>query len=215
MARPASAAERRELWDMCGVIVDDLASRVLVLNLAAQRRRPGEWLTGAARYGTPFQVTLHQLASHPIRLRPARIFACENPAVLRRACAELGPACPPLICAEGQPSTAFHKLARIAVASGGELAYHGDFDWPGVAITTRVIDRHGARPWRMTASDYLSGVKAGRYGRSPSKGDPVPTPWEPGLRETMRATGRAVYEETVADQLLADLSDASGYHEIS
>ena len=67
------------------------------------------------------------------------MFACENPAVLRRACAELGPACPPLICAEGQPSTAFHKLARIAVAVGGELAYHGDFDWPGVAITARVI----------------------------------------------------------------------------
>ena len=27
---------------------------------------------------------------------------------------------------------------------------------------------------------------------------------------TMRATGRAIYEETVADQLLADLSEASG-----
>lgn len=38
------------------------------------------------------------------------------------------------------------------------------------------------------------------------KGDPVPTPWEPELRETMRTTGRAIYEETVADQLLADLS---------
>ena len=161
VARPASAAQRRELWDLSDVIADDLASRVLVLNLAAQGDGLAEWLTGAARYGTPFQVTLHQLDTHPIRLRPARIFACENPAVLRRACAELGPACPPLICAEGQPSTAFHKLVRIAVASGSELAYHGDFDWPGVAITAKVIDRHGARPWRMTAGDYLSGVKAG------------------------------------------------------
>jgi hypothetical protein len=61
----------------------------------------------------------------------------------------------------------------------------------------KIIDRHGARPWRMTADDYLSGVKAG---------DTAPTPWEPGLRETMRATGRAIYEETVADPLLADLS---------
>jgi uncharacterized protein (TIGR02679 family) len=204
ITRPASAAQRRELWDLSDVIVDDLASRVLVLNLAAQGDGLAEWLTGAARYGTPFQVTLHQLDVHPIRLRPARIFACENPAVLRRACTELGPACPPLICAEGQPSTAFHKLARIAVASGGELAYHGDFDWPGVAITTRVIDRHGARPWRMTASDYLLGVKASDTPVALA-GDPVPTPWEPELHETMRATGRAIYEETVADQLLADL----------
>ena len=205
VGRPASAAQRRELWDLSDVIADDLASRVLVLNLAAQGDGLAEWLTGAARYGTPFQVTLHQLDTHPIRLRPARIFACENPAVLRRACAELGPACPPLICAEGQPSTAFHKLVRIAVASGSELAYHGDFDWPGVAITAKVIDRHGARPWRMTAGDYLSGVKAGDTAIALA-GKPVPTPWDPGLRETMRSTGRTVYEETVADQLLADLA---------
>ena len=205
VARPTSAAQRRELWDLSDVIVDDLASRVLVLNLAARGDGLAEWLTGAARYGTPFQVTLQQLDAHPIRLSPARIFACENPAVLRRACAELGPACPPLICAEGQPSTAFHKLVRIAVASGGELAYHGDFDWPGVAITAKVVDRHGARPWRMTAGDYVSGVEAVETA-IPLKGDPVPTPWEPALRETMRATGRAIYEETVADQLMADLA---------
>jgi len=205
MARPVSAAQRRELWDLSGVIVDDLASRVLVLNLPAQGDGLAEWLTGAARYGTPFQVTLQQLDAHPIRLAPARIFACENPAVLRRACTELGPACPPLLCAEGQPSTAFHKLVQLAVAAGSQLAYHGDFDWPGVAITARVIDRHGARSWRMTAADYLLGVKAGDTAVA-LKGDPVPTPWEPGLREAMREIGRAIFEETVADQLLADLS---------
>jgi Protein of unknown function C-terminus (DUF2399) len=33
----------------------------------------------------------------------------------------------------------------------------------------------------------------------------VRTPWDPELGALMRATGRAVYEETVADQLLADL----------
>ena len=34
-ARPSSAEDRRELWDSCDVIVDDLASRVLVLGLPA------------------------------------------------------------------------------------------------------------------------------------------------------------------------------------
>ena len=203
--RPVTAAERRELWDLCNVVVDDLASRVLVLNVVATGDGLAEWLTGAARYGTPFQVTLQQLNAHPIRLQPARIFACENPAVLRRACAELGPTCPPLICAEGQPSTAFHKLARIAVMAGGELAYHGDFDWPGIAIAARVIDRHAAQPWRMTADDYVSAVKASDLTVA-LKGDPMPTPWEPALHETMRRTGRAIYEETVADQLMADLT---------
>ena len=119
VARPGSAAERRDLWDRAGVLVDDLASRVLVLNLPAQGEGLGEWLTGAARYGTPFQVTLHQLAAHPIRVSCPRVFVCENPAVLRRACAELGPACPPLVCTEGRPSTAFHRLMSLAVGARG------------------------------------------------------------------------------------------------
>jgi uncharacterized protein (TIGR02679 family) len=206
LSRPASAADRRELWDQSGVIVDDLASRVLVLNVSAEGCGLGEWLSDAARYGTPFQVTLHQLAAHPIWLSHPRLFVCENPAVLRRACGELGAACPPLVCTEGRPSTAFHRLAQMAVAAGGELWYHGDFDWPGVAIAADVIGRHDARAWRMSASDYLSGAETdGSY--LALSGDPVATPWDPQLRETMRATGRAVYEETVADQLLTDLAE--------
>jgi uncharacterized protein (TIGR02679 family) len=206
VSRPASAAERRELWDLSGVIVDDLASRVLVLNVTAEGDGLAGWLTDAARYGTPFQVTLHQLVTHPIRLRIPRIFVCENPAVLRRACAELGPASPPVICTEGRPSTAFHRLARIATEAGCELWYHGDFDWPGVAIAADVINRHGARAWLMNATDYLAGAKTDAP-YVPLTGDPVPTPWDPELRETMRKTGRAVYEETVADQLLRDLTE--------
>jgi uncharacterized protein (TIGR02679 family) len=205
LSRPASAAERRELWDLSGVIVDDLASRVLVLNVSAEGSGLGEWLTDAASYGTPFQVTLHQLAAHPIQLSHPRIFVCENPAVLRRAGEELGAACPPLVCTEGQPSTAFHRLARLAVAAGGELWYHGDFDWPGVAIAADVIERHGGLAWRMNAGDYLVGAGAdGSY--LALSGDPVATPWDPELREAMVATGRVVYEEIVADQLLTDLT---------
>ncbi len=161
VARPGSAAERRDLWDRAGVLVDDLASRVLVLNLPAEGEGLGEWLTGAARYGTPFQVTLHQLAAHPIRVSCPRVFVCENPAVLRRACAELGAACPPLVCTEGRPSTAFHRLMGLAVGAGAELWYHGDFDWPGVAIAADVITRYGGRAWRMGASDYRSAARAG------------------------------------------------------
>ena len=202
VARPGSAAERRELWDRAGVLVDDLASRVLVLNLPAEGEGLGEWLTGAARYGTPFQVTLHQLAAHPIQVSCPRIFVCENPAVLRRACAELGAACPPLVCTEGRPSTAFHRLVGLAVGAGAELWYHGDFDWPGVAIAADVIARYGGRAWRMSASDYLLAASEGVRLR----GEPVNAPWDPELREAMRVTGHAVYEETLGDQLLADLA---------
>ena len=134
------------------------------------------------------------------------MYVCENPAVLRRAVAELGAGSAPLVCTEGQPSTAFHHLAAALTRGGGELRYHGDFDWPGVAIAGSVMRRHGARPWRMSAADYIAGVRADvEYARL--TGTPQPTPWDPELGEVMTATGRALYEESVADALIADLPE--------
>jgi hypothetical protein len=37
-------------------------------------------------------------------------------------------------------------------------------------------------------------------------GTPQPTPWDPELSELMAATGRVLYEESVADALIRDLS---------
>jgi uncharacterized protein (TIGR02679 family) len=207
--RPKTTEERRDLWDRNAIIVDDLASRVLVLNLPAGGSPLGEWLTSAKAHGTPFYVTLHQLVSMPVTLQRCHVHACENPAVLRRAAAELGAGARPLICTEGQPSTAFHRLAATITRTGGRLAYHGDFDWPGVMIATGVIARHRAQPWRFTAADYESALRnnADYVGLA---GTPQPTPWAPSLAAAMTAHGRAVYEESVADGLIADLTRGAG-----
>jgi hypothetical protein len=201
-AAPRSAADRRPLWDSADVVADDLASRVLVLNLIADGTGLGEWLTGAARFGTPCYVTLHQLAAHPLRIRPGTVYACQQRAVLRRAAADLAAASAPLLCAEGVPSAAFRRLAQTITNGGGELHYHGDFDWAPVAVAATLIDRGQATPWRMTAADYLAGAGAARLALT---GAPQPTPWDPGLAVVMRRTGLAVPEESVADQLIADL----------
>jgi uncharacterized protein (TIGR02679 family) len=89
-------------------------------------------------------------------------------------------------------------------AGGGELRYHGDFDWPGVSIASAVMARHGAVPWRMSASDYLAGVRADAD-HVPLSGAVARTPWDEQLAKAMTEMGRAVYEETVLDALLADL----------
>jgi len=109
LGRPGTAGERRELWEAGGVVVDDLASRVLVLNLPAEGAGLAEWLTGAARHGVPFYVTLHQLMTFPLTIRGAVVYVCENPAVLRHAAAELGAESAPVLCTEGRPSVAFHQ----------------------------------------------------------------------------------------------------------
>jgi len=207
--RPRTTEERRDLWDRNGIIVDDLASRVLVLNLTASGAGLGEWLSGAKALGVPLYVTLHQLVTLPVAIGShQRVHICENPAVLRRAAEELGAAASTLICTEGQPSTAFHRLAKAIRRAHGELSYHGDFDWPGVGIAIGVIIRHGARAWRMGAADYENAIRKGA-GSVHLAGTPQPTPWDPALAETMAAHQQAVYEESVADSLVADLAPPS------
>jgi uncharacterized protein (TIGR02679 family) len=202
--RPGTAPERRDLWEASGVVVDDLASRVLVLNLPAEGTGLAEWLVGAARRGIPFYVTLHQLMTLPLTIRGAVVYVCENPAVLRHAAAELGPGSAPLLCTEGRPSMAFHQLADVVVGGGGELRYHGDFDWPGLAIASAVIRRHGAKPWRMNADDYLAGIRI-HAEHVLLSGAPQPTPWDPGLSTAMVGEGRVLFEESVAADLIGDL----------
>jgi uncharacterized protein (TIGR02679 family) len=208
VGKPVTTEQRRDLWDAHGVIVDDLASRVLVLNLAAGGDGLGEWLTDAKARGVPFYVTLQQLIAMPVLPGVAAepiVHVCENPAVLRRAAADLGPRSRPLICTEGQPSTAFHRLAGAITANGGRLRYHGDFDWPGIAIANSVIRRHNATPWRLSAADYREAVREDADHVKLS-GPPQPTPWDPALADAMAAAARAVYEESVADPLIADLT---------
>ena len=210
--RPVTTEQRRELWDTHGVIVDDLASRVLVLNLAVGGDGLGEWLTDAKARGVPFYVTLQQLIAMPVAPAVAAeptVHVCENPAVLRRAAADLGPRSRALICTEGQPSTAFHRLAATVTANGGRLRYHGDFDWPGIGIANSVIRRHNATPWRLSAADYREAVREDADHVKLS-GPPQPTPWDPVLADAMAAAARAVYEESVADPLIADLTSSLG-----
>ena len=208
--RPKTTEERRDLWDRNGIIVDDLASRVLVLNLAAGGGPLGEWLTSAKAHGTPFYVTLNQLVTLGVDPEKRQlVHACENPAVLRRAASELGAGTPPLTCTKGQTSTALHRLAKAITTAQGELSYHGDFDWPGIAIATGIMARHGARPWRLSAADYEAAIKQGA-GSVTLAGTRQPTPWDGALGETMAAHGQAVYEESVAGRLIGDLSGATG-----
>jgi len=202
--RPATAGERRDLWEANDVVIDDLASRVLVLNLPAEGAGLAEWLAGAARHGVPFYVTLHQLMTLPLMIRGAVVHVCENPAVLRHAAAELGAGSAPLLCTEGRPSAAFHQLAGAVISGGGELRYHGDFDWPGLAIASAVMRRHGAGPWRFGARDYLAGIREDAEHVLLS-GTPQPTPWDPELGPAMVRTGRVLFEESVADDLIEDL----------
>lgn len=201
-SQPAAltAAQQRDLWDLAGVRVDDLASQVLVLNVAASGEPLGPWLAQAAKAGMPLRLTLHQLTSWPISVAAPQIYVCENPAILRAAAFTLGADCPPLICTEGVPSHACHRLLKDAQ---GVLFWRNDFDWAGLRLTASAIARYGASPWRMSRDDYLEHLTGNE---TEPRGAPAVSPWDPPLANEIEARNRAVMEEQMLEALLADLA---------
>ena len=202
-APPETAEQRRALWDTAGVVVDDLASQVLVLNLLAAGDGLGEWLNQAAGLGMPLRVTLHQLTALPVIPQVPEVFVCENPAVLREATAQLGPRSATLICTEGAPSLACWRLLETAAAAGAGIRWRNDFDWSGLRITTSAIERIGATPWLMSAEDFLAALALGDT--EPLRGTPCESPWDPALARALSSAGRSVMEERLVPVLLTDL----------
>jgi uncharacterized protein (TIGR02679 family) len=212
--RPTSAGDRQALWERAGVIAGDLASQVLVLHLRATPE-PGarggkspavlaSWLEDAAAHSVPLRLTLHQLVAMPIVPTAAHLYVCENPAVLRAAAEQTGAA---LVCTEGQPSLAAHRLLRAAVSAGATLYWRNDFDWDGLRMTEAARARYGALPWRMAATDYLAAIESGDS--EPLKGAAAPSPWDARLSAEMQQTGRAIMEERLIAELMEDLRRAS------
>ncbi|RZU52691.1 uncharacterized protein (TIGR02679 family) [Krasilnikovia cinnamomea] len=195
---PTGAEQERALWEMAGLVPDDLASQALVLNVPATGGLLGDWLSSAAKAHVPFRVTLHQMRLAPLSLSVPEIYVCENPAVLRAAA---GHATAPLICTEGVPSVAVHTLLASR-AAGTVIRWRNDFDWAGIRLTAAALARYpDAVPWRMSGADYLDVDAIGL----PLTGAPAASPWDHSLAEAMVATGRSVMEERLIGTLLDDL----------
>ncbi len=208
---PHDRTGQRALWEMHGAIPDDLASQVLVLNVVCRGSNlVSVWLNDASRFGVPFRLTLQQQTGYDVVPIPGDIFVCENPAVLRVAASDLGTGCPPLVCTEGMPSAACHKLLGSAVAQGARLHWRADFDWTGLRIVGAAITSHSARPWRMTAADYRHALEMGES--TPLTGSPTASPWDPELAARLTGHGRAVMEERLIAVLLTDLAHAARMH---
>jgi len=204
------SADRRDIWANVGVLCDELSAPVLALNLrAAETTLAGHALAIHADRGEPYRLSTRQLLRQPPDLAPVisgrTVFVCENPSVVAAAANQLGVRSAPLVCVEGQVRTAARLLLDRLAAAGARLMYHGDFDWGGVRIANGVMARCGALPWRYSSADYRA-APAGAV----LKGSPASACWDSELKAAMLASGRAVYEEQVLADLLADLAQESG-----
>lgn len=212
------ADSRRSAWAAVGVALDELSSLVLCLNLPGDGTSLGRILEIHRESGQPVVLTLRQLRIHDRPIHAGTVWICENPVVVGAAADELGVACPPLVCASGQPSAAVWRLLGQLAASGAEFRYHGDFDWGGIRIAAAVRERAamaGAcwRPWRYDREAY-DALAATISGTVPPgnrlAGEPAATPWDPSLTTAMVHHGLRLEEELSLDVLLADLAGLPG-----
>ena len=205
---------RRETWASAGLLCDELSSVVLALGL------PGEQLTGSGRLlqiaretGEPVWLTLRQLVRDPPEWAAASggsllertVYICENPVVVELAADLPGSQCAPLVCTNGQPGAATMLLLRSLAAAGVSLAHHGDFDWGGIRIANVLHARLPVVPWRFDAEAYNRATNTVTSSQ-PLTGAPASASWDPSLSETMRRVGLRVEEESVIEELLADLA---------
>jgi uncharacterized protein (TIGR02679 family) len=154
-----------------------------------------------ADLGLITHLTVHELQRAQTLTSPSElVHACENPQVLQQLAA--AGVDRPVICTSGNPAAAGSLLVdRVTVR------YHGDFDWPGIAIARRIIAR-GATPWRLRYDDYLEATaRLPADHRLALTGRPETTPWDARLQTVMIATDVAVHEEAIVDLLLADLRE--------
>ncbi|MGW7041781.1 TIGR02679 family protein [Streptomyces avermitilis] len=213
---PADAPARRALWRMASVTPDEVSSTVLTYGL---RPTGGTWRERALReradHHMETHLTLRELRALRLEVQPGtRVHVCENPRVVEAA-ADTGGGTAPLICTSGSATTVVLTLLDALAAAGCTFVYHGDFDWPGIALANRIRHRYGAEPWRMRAADYeYLATRAQLHGtpQIPLTGTPADAEWDPELTPAMAALGIALHEEAALDLLLEDLGTSVRTH---
>lgn len=203
---PRTAGERRALWASVGVVCDTTSATVLVANLRPEADGlVARQLMERADACLPTHLTARDLAVSSLRLPGRAVYVCENPRVLEAALDRGVTAA--LVCTAGNPTTVTVELLRQLATGGAHIAYRGDFDWPGLAIANRVIERTACRTWQYDVNTYLAAVEQVDGDVVPLNGKPVPAIWDDRLCDAMQQTGAAIHEELLLDQLVTYLAD--------
>ncbi|MDH6114891.1 uncharacterized protein (TIGR02679 family) [Kitasatospora sp. MAP12-15] len=206
---PSSAPGRRALWRAASVVPDEVSSTVLTYGL---RPTGGGWRRRALReradHHAETHLTLRELHALELELTPdTPVYICENPRVVEAAAEARCTGA--LVCTSGSASTVVLELLDALAAAGQPLRYHGDFDWPGIALANRVMRRCAAGPWRMASQDYEQLAAHARSQGTPPLplvGALVQASWDAGLAAAMTASNAALHEESALDWLIADLA---------
>jgi uncharacterized protein (TIGR02679 family) len=201
---PLTASGRRALWRTVGVLADEVSTTVLTAGLRTGRE---SWLAERTRAGWESHLTIRDLRRIDVRVPDdGVVYVCENPRVLEAA-VDAGSR-RALVCSQGQPAVVVTALLGLLAQGASELRYHGDFDWPGISIANLMVSSYQCRPWQFGSVDYLEALArlaAVVAELPPLNGAQVVSCWDAQLTTEMAGAGRAVHEELLLNDLIAEL----------
>ncbi|UOF91233.1 TIGR02679 domain-containing protein [Fodinisporobacter ferrooxydans] len=194
----------REQYALSGIILDDISSIV--------------WVAGIKKFeGMPIALPLaavERLEAEDLSDRP-NIMVVENPSIFGTMI-DLIAGRPDrkahlLICTSGQPSLAALRLLDKMTYANDQprIYYSGDFDVKGLSMAVGLMKRYGSQliPWRMDTETYLSAVRNDNPNFTENEHkllNQLDIPWDEQLLQTMKETGRKVFQEQVLDRLVQD-----------
>ena len=198
-------SDDRDTWATVGILVNELARPALFMNV------PCSGLPASP--GEPQYASLRLLARRPPDWAVASgpILVCENPNLVAILADRLGTACPPVVCVDGHLGAAQRTILKQLKASGADLRYHGDYDWPGISIANNVIAKYGAAPWHFSAEDYVAATACAPNLSAPLSGRPVVASWDADLTTAMKKSGIKIEEEAIAQRII-DLLGKESLH---
>ncbi|MGN2380999.1 TIGR02679 family protein [Pseudomonas juntendi] len=165
---------------------------------------PRTWLPGEPAY-----LSLRQLVRKPYswQVEGRNVYVCENPNIVAIVADRLGAQSAQSVCTDGMPAAAQRILLDQLAAAGAHRHYHGDYDWPGIAIGNHVMRNWQAVPWRFGCRDYFEAVMVAPTRPRDLALNGVEALWDSALHIAMDTQGLAIPEEAVASNLLDDLSN--------
>jgi uncharacterized protein (TIGR02679 family) len=186
----------RDTWAAVGILINELARPALFMNVPCTGLpiSPGE----------PQYASLRLLARQPPSWTVAGmpVLVCENPNLVAIFADRLGAGCPPVVCVDGHLGAAQRAILKQLKASGADLRYHGDYDWPGISIANNVIAKYGAVPWHFSAVDYVAAAESAPKLATPLSGRSVVASWDANLTAAMTKTGIKIEEEAIAERII-------------
>ena len=196
----------RQAWRNLGVIAPETTAPVLVHGLHWENIQLGEAWNLSLGLGEPLRLTFRALEKAPRPLPHGPVHVCENPTVVEAAARRFGPHCQPILCTDGQPSSAALLLLQMLERERVPLLYHGDADWAGITIANGLFQQFtNLSPWRFDAEE----LSRHRHCIGPKlEGIPVDATWDVEFKTALSQRDMALHEETVLEDLLRDLGES-------